>query len=58
MKLDEFIDQQKKKVKAFERFWEHNHEEDAEEFPLELDETEWDEHFHLITIDELVIDEE
>jgi hypothetical protein len=50
MTLDEFIDEQKELLVAFEKYWRKMMKSAPDDFPLSMDEGDWDE--QLLVYDE------
>lgn len=51
MTLEGFITEKKLEIEAFERWWIKNHEENPNNFPLELGPGDWDEQLQLFDIE-------
>lgn len=45
MNLKEFVQVTQQEIDDFEAFWEERSEEDPDNYPRELEDTEWFEHF-------------
>ncbi len=43
--IEEFVNHMKQRLEEFENYWNKNHQENPENYPLKMTDGEWDEQF-------------